>query len=274
MTCDQARAGFDQFQDRELNGADAASIGQHLASCGECAAIAEQRENLRLRVRNAVCNVDAPPDLGYKVHAAIAEGGASRNWLPALTAVAAALVVSAGAVYFWPAREAVQQNAAAARVSDQVPLLMQIGLRQHVHCGVLREYPKDAPTLLDLARAEGSNAGLIDAVESHVPDGLHVVMAHRCSYLGRVYTHLIARGEGHLMSLLVTKREGGEIFENDLKAVASELNTPIFAAGTPQYSIDAFATSGDLVFLVSDLDATRNLAALKAMTPQVRAALL
>ena len=276
MTCEHARAGLDQFQDRELNTIDSGAIGQHLVSCKACADMAEQRETLRLRVRNAVRNVDAPPDLGYKVHDAIVRGEASRNsrkWLPALIAVAAALMISVGAFYFWPAREAAKQNV-AARVSDQVPLLMQVGLRQHVHCGVLREYPKDLPTLLDLARAEGSNAGLIDAVERNVPDGVHVVMAHRCSYEGREYTHVIARGEGHLMSLLITKREGGDIFEKDLKAVASELDTPIYAAGTPKYSIDAFATSGDLVFLVSDLDATQNLAALKAMTPQVRAALL
>jgi hypothetical protein len=217
--------------------------------------------------------VDAPPDLGYKIHEAIERDGQARSWLPVLMAVAAALIISAGAFYFWPAREGAKPNV-MARASDTVPLLMQVGLRQHVHCGVLREYPKDLPTLLDLARAEGSNAGLIDAVESHVPDGVHVVMAHRCSYQGRDYTHVIARGERHLISLLITKREGGDVFEKDVKAVASELDTPIFAAGTPKYSIDAFAAAGDLVFLVSDLDPAQNLAALKAMTPQVRAALL
>jgi hypothetical protein len=274
VSCDQTRARFDLFHDREMNVAEAALIEQHLASCAGCTAFAEKRESLRLRVRRAVRNVETPPDLAYKVQSAIAQRGASRNWVPALIAVAAALLVTAGAFYFRPEPRDLARPIAVARVSDDVAPVMQIGLRQHVHCGVLREYPEKLPSLLSLARAKGSNPGLIDAVESHVPAGLHVVMAHQCSYEGRQYTHVIARGEGHLMSLLITKRENGDVMANALKAVANELNTPIFAAATQKYSIGAFEASGKLVYLVSDFDAAQNLAALKSMTPQLRAALL
>jgi len=274
MSCDLVRERLDAFHDGEIAGSEAASIVLHLASCAECGAYSERREALRLRVRSAVRNVDAPADLGYKVQSTIARGDAGRKWISTALAIAAALVIAAGAFYFRPVSGPPKQEAAAADDTDQVAPVMRIGLRQHVHCGVLREYPKEAPTLLELARAEGANAGLINAVESYAPEGMHVVMAHRCSYEGRTYTHVIARSEGHLMSLLITKREEGDVLAQHLKPVANELDTPIFAADSAKYSIDAFETSGYLVYLVSDLDDAQNLAALKAMTPQVRAALL
>lgn len=284
MTCDDFRARLDLFQDKEMERAERALFEQHFASCSDCSTFAQQREAFRLRLRSAIRSVEAPPDLGHKVQFSISREGHPRGlfWLstgvlPATMAVAAVLVIAAGAIYFWPQRDTAKPEV-AFHYSDNVAPVMQVGLRQHVHCGVLREYPKEAPTLLELASAPGSNAGLINAVESHAPEGLHVVMAHRCSFEGRDYTHVIARGGGRLMSLLITKREGADVLGSDLKAVASELDTPIYGAGARKdsrdYAIDFFATSGDLVYLVSDLDPAQNLAALRAMMPQVRAAML
>jgi hypothetical protein len=118
------------------------------------------------------------------------------------------------------------------------------------------------------------SAALIDAVERHAPAGLHVVMAHRCGYRGREYTHVVARGQGHLMSLLIARRASGEAFESDLKAVATQLDMPIYASVADAFAVNAFETQNYLVFLVSDAAPADNLSALEAMTPQVRAALL
>jgi len=239
------------------------------------------------RVRSAVQNAEVPPDLGHRVQSAIVKAGTPGRGMIAsfgkpLLAIAAALTISASAYYFWPSPEAPPsketQQQFIARVSSEVPPIMQVGLRQHVHCGVLREYPQIAPTLAELAREKAVSAALIDAIESHAPGGMHVVMAHVCSYEGRQYTHVVARGDGHLMSLLITARGSGEEFAGDLKAVATQVDTDFFAtqanSGAEVYVVDAFETRGYLVFLVSDTAPPANLKALEAMAPQVRAALL
>lgn len=287
MNCAEVQPLLDAYRDRMLVETDAALVESHLETCAECAAMLANREALRGRVRSAVLNAEVPPDLGHRVQFAIAKAGPTRriltgNFGKPLLAIAAALTITAGAYYFRPSPEAPPpketQQQFIARVSSQVPPIMQVGLRQHVHCGVLREYPPIAPTLAELVRGKAVSAALIDAIESHAPAGMHVVMAHVCSYEGRQYTHVVARGDGHLMSLLITARDSGEDFDRDLKAVASQVNTEFFASaaqsGAEVFVVDSFETKGYLVFLVSDTAPASNLKALEAMAPQVRAALL
>jgi hypothetical protein len=242
------------------------------------------RAALRKRLRNVARDVEIPSALADRVRFSVARE-AEKAYRPppyygkALLAIAAALVITAAGFYYRPS-QAVRpsptetQAQFLARVSAAVPPLIRVGLAQHVHCGVFREYPQTPPTLIEMAMEKGASPALIDAVESHVPEGCHLVMAHQCTYNGRTYTHLIARGDSGLMSLLITKREQGEAFGKDLKAVSEQLNTPIYAASSDRFAVDAFETPEYLVFLVSDFDAAQNLKAMKAMAPQVRAALL
>jgi hypothetical protein len=288
LKCADVQPRLDLYCDRLVDGIDAALIETHLASCPECSGILANREALRDRLRSAVRNAEVPPDLSHRIQFAIAQAGTPRrrpltgNFGKAMLAIAAALTITFGAYYFRPAPEASPaketQAEFIARVTSTMPPLMRVGLRQHVHCGVLREYPAVAPTLAQLAREKLVSPALIDAIETHAPAGMHVAMAHVCSYEGRQYMHVVARGDGHLMSLLITKRESGEEFGSDLKAVASQMDTDFFASaaqsGAEAFAVDSFETPGYLVFLVSDTAPAANLKALEAMAPQVRAGLL
>jgi hypothetical protein len=184
-------------------------------------------------------------------------------------AIAAALIIAAGAFYFWPqdgGPPKADQEQVIARLSSQVAPIMAVGLKQHLHCGVFREYPVTAPTPADLARDKQVSAALIDAVESHAPEGIHVVMAHRCSYQGRDYIHVVARGQGHLMSLLIVRRGDGDGVGPDATASAR--------SGPDIYAVNALETPGYMVYVVSDESPAENRKALEAMGPQVEAALL
>jgi hypothetical protein len=282
--CEEIGAQFDLYLDGQMERPEAEAFKKHLAACKECAAVLANRAALRKRLRTAARDVEIPPALAERVRFSVAREAEREYRQPpyygkTLWAIAAALVISAAGFYYWPSRAAnpapaETQAQLLARVSAQVPPIMRFGLTQHVHCGVFREYPRTAPKLIEMAMEKGASPALIDAVESHLPEACHMVMAHRCGYKGRTYTHFIARGDGGLMSLLITKREEGEAFEKDLKAVAEQLNTPIYAASSDKFAMDAFETPEYLVFLVSDFDAAVNLKSMKAMVPQLRAALL
>jgi anti-sigma factor (TIGR02949 family) len=285
ILCADVRARLDPLQDRQIPESDAERIEAHLEGCPECRAIMANRKALRARVRSAVRDAEVPPDLGHRVQFAITRAAAPRHFFSGgygrtLLAVAAALLITAGGFYFRPASEAPSketQQQFIARLTDEVAPMMRVGLRQHIHCGVFREYPINAPALASLAAGKQVSAALIDAVEAHAPVGLDVVLAHRCTYQGREYIHVVARGKGHLMSLLITRRAAGETLAPDAKA-ATRLDPDILSAeaqsGPDAFSIDAFQTGEYFVYLVSDSAPAQNRKALEAMTPQVRAALL
>jgi anti-sigma factor RsiW len=288
MNCEDCGARLDLFIDNQMDAVEAAEFVRHLAECPACEVLRANRVAVRTRMKNAVRQEEIPFGMGDRIHFAISRQKRSLSIGPRyLMAIAAVAVLAAGGVYLYPTllrkfaapvvAGKVADNSGDTYVSQVAALVapvMQIGLAQHVHCGVLRQYPDNPPPLLEIARAKGANAGLINAVESHLPDQCRVVMAHQCSYKGRTYTHVIARGGGHLLSLLITHRNEGEDFGKDMQAAATELETPIYEGGVQSFSIDSFETSGNLVYLISDFDAARNLAMMKGMTAEVRAALL
>jgi hypothetical protein len=284
VTCDAIGEQIDLYLDDQMTKTEAETFKKHLALCKPCAALLANRAALRKRMRTVARDVEIPRELGDRIRFSVSQEAAKgyRTSVPygrSLLAIAAAAVMAAAGFYYWPAQDArpVHEETQAefiARVAKPLPPVMRVGLTQHVHCGVFREYPPIAPKLIDMAREQGLSPALINAVETNTPQGCHVVMAHQCSYNGRTYTHVIARGDNRLMSLLITQRVNGEGFDNALKSVATVVNTPIFAAASDRYSVDAFETPEYLVYLVSDFDAAENLQALKAMTPGLRAALL
>jgi hypothetical protein len=286
MKCEEVSARIDLCVDGNMEFAEAAAFKEHLASCEACEALRAGRAALRARIRAATRDVEIPFALGDRIRFAIAKEirSSSHGWTGMLSAVAATVFAVVGGVYYYPvyypmlfpqAPPPVSPGEAYVRqVATLVPPIMQVGVSQHVHCGVLRQYPEKPPSLLELAHAPGANAGLINAVESHLPDQCRVVMAHKCDYKGRSYIHVIARGGGNLLSLLITKRLEGDEFDKDLQAVQIELDTPIYSAEVQNYAIHAFDASGNLVYLVSDFDASENLRMLQGMTDEVRAALL
>ncbi len=284
MNCEDSSARIDLYIDGQMDPAESKEFAGHLAECPNCEALRVSRMAVRTRVKTAVLSEEIPFGMTDRIRFAIDKQNRPTVTAPRfLMAAAAVALLAAGGVYLYPtvvpkpAAPAVAENSNdtyLTQVTSLVAPVMRIGLTQHIHCGVQRQYPENPPTLTWIAHAEGANPGLINAVESHLPEQCRVVMAHRCSYKGREYTHVIARGGGHLLSLLITARKPGEDFNSDMQAAASELETPIYEAGLQSFSIDSFATSGKLVYLISDFDAAQNLAMMKGMTAEVRAALL
>jgi hypothetical protein len=68
---------------------------------------------------------------------------------------------------------------------------LKLGLGDHIHCSVFREYPPNPPTVAQMEEDLGpAFRGVLPLVQSAVPDGYRVIMAHHCGYAGRKYTHL------------------------------------------------------------------------------------
>jgi hypothetical protein len=272
--CEALHALTDTFLDSELDCDNALEFTRHMAECPELSRLVAGRKAMRARLRAAVRTVTASPGLETRIRARVNEQRTSRSYAWSVLAVAAVVLLAVGVTNFWrtgglrftPASQEAYIDSLRAGVSP----VMQVGLQQHVHCAVYRKMTSPFPTAEEMARTLGhDDADLVPAMQRHLPSSFRVVLAHRCNYDGRPYIHLAATDGHRLISLLITNRAQGEAFENDLRAVATEADAPLYTSSIQRFTISGFETRDHLVYMVSDLDPGQNLSAFEAMVPDV-----
>ena len=254
IPCSEIHDYLDTWLDGELSGNDEARVGGHIRECAECAGVVQGRKVLRNRLRAAVASMDgADSHLRARVKSATSGATRSNRWY--FLAAAAVVLIAVGIYGTWLGPGEV----------------MEVGLSQHVHCAINRTYPGTAESDAEMARNLGTSfASLVPVVRQNIPSEYHVVMAHQCSLNQRKFVHVIARNGENLISLLVTRRDTGEAFENDLRAVASEASADLYVAKSEKLSAAGFETPNYFVYLVSNLDEGQNLRVFQAMTPSVK----
>ena len=142
------------------------------------------------RLKNAVRSVEAPAYLETRIRAnlhAVQTAPQRAFWARPLAAVAAAAVicVTGGIAYELGHLRltADSQESYIAKVTTQVGTLMRVGLGDHVHCAVFREFPKNPPKVEELEAKLGPEyAGLIPIVRSKTSGGYRLMMGHECQY--------------------------------------------------------------------------------------------
>ena len=113
-------------------------------------------------------------------------------------------------------------------------------------------------------------AGLVPLVKEKVPDEYRIILAHRCSYQGRNYIHMVLKGPSALVSLVITRKNSGESFPNfKLAAVMQPAGVPVYRGGVERFQVAAFETPAYLAFLISDLPAENNLQLAAGLAPGV-----
>jgi hypothetical protein len=224
------------------------------------------------RVRRAVRGVSAPGHLQVQIRER-AEGLRRKRrgavWMipVSVAAVAAGLLIPYQMGNFRWTEEA--RESYIGSVSYRVTAMMRGALGDHIHCAVFRKYPEGPPAGEALERDLGSQyKGLLAIVRGRVPEGYTLMMAHTCGYHGRQFVHLTWKGEGHLLSLLITRRDQGEKFEGAPPLEGSGI--PIYDSGVQRFHIAAFESGEYLVYFISDLPERQNNAVMLAMAPDLK----
>lgn len=277
--CEQTRKYLDSYISNELLVETNHEVLRHLAVCPACATEADAGAKLRARLRAAVRAQPAPPELAALVRQQI-QAGESKLWrfatwsgLPFAAAAASVVLVA----FLWITRPAglpsiadhASHDAYIQNVSSRVASVFRIGLRDHIHCALLRRHSTTPLTVEKMEQDIGpSFKGMLPAVRAAVPDGYHIVSAHRCAYLKRKYVHLaMVRGDSTL-SLVIASKQDGESFHH-LLATPGPAGIPIYQSGADRYQIAAFDAGNFLAFVISDLKSTANLKVASTLAPGV-----
>jgi anti-sigma factor (TIGR02949 family) len=260
--CEKARGHLDSYLSRELPEDTSREVQRHLESCPSCAAELDTRARVRAQLQAAVRATPVPIGLDAKVRRAV-RGEVSRP-RTGLWAVAAAAAVILCVVLVGLLRErANPERAILRKTSGRLAAVLNVGLRDHLHCAVFRKYSKQPIAASQMAADLGPGfAGLLPLVQAKLPRDFRVIQGHHCTAGGRQYMHLIisgGAGGGKIVSLVLTRRQPGE-----------SLGGGIYQAGVDRFQVVGFESHDYLAYVISDMDANQNLQLAASLAPTLR----
>jgi hypothetical protein len=270
---------MDSYINNELLVETNHEVLRHLETCPACAAEVESRTRMKVRLKDAVQNQSVPEDLQARVRVALREDSrASFAWTRWASAAAAVLVVAAGIWVEAPrwTRPALPnladrrgQDVFIQKVSASLSAVLKVGLGDHIHCSIFRKYPKDPPSVDEMAQKLGpAYQDLVPLVKARIPEEYRIILAHQCGYQGRRFVHLTLTNGSSLLSLVITRKEPGESMQA-LKVSDHISGVAVYQAAAQNYDVAGFETDEFLAYVVSDLGARQNLQIAYALAPSL-----
>jgi hypothetical protein len=245
----------------------------------------ETRTRLKNRLKAAVENQSVPPELQARVREVLRTGsrGNRAAWTRWMGAAAAIIVIGAAAWISVPQwtrpylpdldlpdlADRAGQDVFIRKVSESLSAVLKVGLGDHIHCSVFRKYPKNPPSVEEMAEKLGpAYQDLAPLVQSRVPSGYRIILAHQCGYQGRRFVHLTLSNGSNLLSLVITRKQPGESMQA-LKLSERPSGVAVYQAAAQNYDVAGFETDQFLAFVVSDVGAKQNLKIAESLAPSV-----
>ncbi|HWT83272.1 MAG TPA: zf-HC2 domain-containing protein, partial [Candidatus Methylomirabilis sp.] len=238
--CERVRRQLDAYLSNELLVETTSEVLNHLEGCEACSRELESCLRVREALQKAVARQLPPEYLREAIHQRLRSAqpgsfGAFRatTWLVALASLA--LVLVAG-----------QQGLRLRRGRQLVASVLTLGVSDHLHCAIRgHNYPEVAHPPDQLREKLGPEyAGLLPVVQGKLP-GFQVLEAHICGVPGsqRKYVHFIARGQGTILSVVLTKREGESLPMGRLLVARAPGGVDLYKAELQGTGVAGFETS-------------------------------
>jgi putative zinc finger protein len=271
--CERIRRQLDAYLSNELLVETTGEVLKHLEGCEACSHELESRARLREALRRAAARQLPPEDLREVIHQRLT--GSQRGFLWELRVPGWALALSTLALLVITGTLG-QQWWRLQRGRQMVASVLTLGVSDHLQCAIKgHNYPEVAHTPDQLRQKLGSQfAGLLPVVESRL-SGFQVLEAHICSVPGspRKYVHFIARGQGTILSVILTKREGESLPAGRFLVARAPGGVDLYKAQLEGFSVAGFESSEYFGFVVSDLSQNEVLQVATALGPSLRNAL-
>ena len=162
-----------------------------------------------------------------------------------------------------------------------VEQILQVGLNDHLRCAVTY-YKGDVPNYgLDKMKKKLASDGggikgdfseLVPVMEEKIKDG-DLLVAHKCTFGGRSYVHMIVKEEGKMISISITRKEDGESLANRDGFAQTVSDIPIYRTAMDGYEVAGFDADKFLVFVTSNLPEQQNLGIISSIAEPVQGVL-
>src|SRR6516162_9353856 len=268
--CERVRRQLDAYLSNELLVETTSEVLKHLDSCEACSSELGSRQRVREALQKAATRQLPPAHLREAIRQRLrsAQPGLFSRFRVTTWAVALAsltVVMVAG-----------QQWLGFERGRQIVANVLTLGVSDHLHCAIRgRNYPELANPPEQLGEKLGPQyAGLLPVVEEKLP-GFQLLEAHICSVPGspRRYVHFIARGQGTILSVILTKRGGEFLPAGRLLVAGAPTGVNLYKAKLEATSVAGFETNEYFGFVVSDLGQDEMMQLAASLAPALRDAL-
>ena len=241
QACRKFQARLDSYIDDELLTESNLEMIEHFRRCTACTQEAQERRNVRRRLRDAVREVPVPSGLEGRIRDRLRQPKEPKPKKLFLMAIAAVLVLCFGVF----------------RLRDTSSRLVQLAFDDHLHCAVIHQPTPRVPG--EPNQLPERLAGLASLVQQHVPRDFSLKLAHECEDQGRAFVHLTFGDGRHLLSVVITRKENGESLANGIRQSARD-----------GIQLAAFDSGQFFVYTVSDLPAPANTNVLAQISPPVQ----
>jgi len=251
--CERIRRQMDAYLGNELLVETTDEMLRHLENCEACSRELQSRMRIREALQRAAARQPLPEDLGEAIHQRLKKAQQRPFWLPRaptwVLAVASAAMIAIVLV-------AGQQWSKLEHARQMVTNILTLGVSDHLHCAIRgHNYPEVANPPEVLREKLGPQyAELLPVVEKKLP-GFQVLEAHICTVQGRPrkYVHFIARGQGTILSVILTRRDGQTLPAGRFVTAASLGNVNFYEKQLEGMSVAGFQVGGYFGFVVSSL---------------------
>lgn len=269
--CERARRQFDAYVSNELLVETTGEVVRHLESCQGCAAELESRVRVRTALRRAALGQLPPAQLSQSIHQRLRQaqpgplaGFRSGTWVLAIAATLAVILGGAG----------IEQALKLRQARQTVRNILALGVSDHVDCALrAHNYPDVARSQDELRqKLPPECAGLLPVVEEKLP-GFELLEAHVCSLPGspRKYVHFIARRDGAILSVILTKRDGQSLPRGRL--LEADTTAKLYQAHLNDMEVAGFESKNYFGFVVAGVGRNRVLQIARDLAPPVRGVL-
>jgi anti-sigma factor (TIGR02949 family) len=279
--CERVRQQLDALLSNELTAAAQRECTNHLARCAACAEMFDARQRVKEALKTAVTNSDpASVALRERILNELAQtppglqpawGRSGRRWW--LAAAAALLVCAVGFGFLrWSTKPSATLASLPETGVEPNVRLLQIGLRDHVHCALGRDFSAGPPSLAQMAQELGPEfSPLASLVQRHVPSDYAILSAHHCRFAGRSFVHLVLNRQQTRLSLVLTKKNGEAFDQTKVATLVQASGVPLHQMSAQPLHVAGFETSSFLAFVVSGLAPSENVHLATRLAPAVHA---
>jgi putative zinc finger protein len=269
--CERTRRHLDAYLNNELLVDPRLEVSKHLEGCKDCSAVLEGRIQVRNTLRDAVHRKVVPSGLQAKIQNRLRESKAQKEtirfggrWILVAAMAAGLCIAGVGAYRVWYLRH-------PASLSQLTASILKIGVGDHIHCAIDSQFAKRHFTLEEMSQKLGPEyIGLVSLAKEKVPAEFEIVVAHRCSFNGRKFVHLILKNQETVLSLAITRKEGEAFPLSELRAALNVSGIPLYKSRIQNMEVAGFETRNYLAFVVSDLRERENSQIASNLVPAVR----
>jgi putative zinc finger protein len=270
--CGLIRQYLDSYLSNELLVETASEVVRHLESCEACSRDLESRMRVRDALQRAVVNRPVPDSVHAEVLRSLRESQPRSFMRPSTTRWAIGLASIAFILLSLFAA-----NWMSLRRGEQlVASILKLGVSDHIVCAIKgHNYPEVANPPDQIRNKLGVRyAVLLQVVQERLP-GFEVLEGHICSIPGsdRKYVHFITRGQGTILSVILTERDGAALPTDKLLLRADSGGLGIYRDHLSGMEIAGFESGQYFAFVVSDLNQKELLQVARRLAPALNEAL-